>query len=113
MSVPEVQLVPLKPKTRPSESTARQNTAVGHETPVRPEALVPASGGSLATDAGGENPWPFQVSAPPLLSTSTQNEVVAHETEFSWPAASASLGWVQVWPSQTEGPPSAATQKAG
>ena len=58
-------------------------------------------------------PRPFQVSTLPLLSTSTQNDVVAQETELSWPWVSASPGWVQVWPFHTEGPPSAATQKVG
>ena len=63
---------------------------------MRPDAFVPASGGSVATGTGAVNPCPFQVSALPLLSTSTQKAVVAHETELSWPWASASLGCVHV-----------------
>ena len=39
--------------------------------------------------------------------------VEAQETELSWPWVSASPGWVQRRPFNTEGPPSAATQKDG
>src|SRR5271157_916955 len=113
MRVPELHAVPFQPKTRPMESTARQNVVVGQETAVSPDAPVPVTGGSLAIDANAVKPRPFHVSTLPLLSTSTQNDAVAQETELSWPRVSASLGWVQVWPFHTEGPPSAATQKAG
>ena len=113
ISVPLLQAVPFQEKTRPMESTARQNVGVGHDTPVRPEASVPVRGGSVAMDAGAVKPRPFQVITLPLLSTRTQNVVDAHETALSWPAVSASVGWVQVWPLNTEGPPSAATQKLG
>ena len=58
-------------------------------------------------------PSPFQVTTSPLLSTSTQKEVVAQDTELSCPWLSESVGWVQVCPFHTEGPPSAATQKDG
>ena len=71
---------------------------------MRPEASVPLSGGSVAIEAGAVNPRPFHVNTLPLLSTRTQKVVVAHETEFSWPCASASLGWVQLWPLKTVGP---------
>ena len=64
-------------------------------------------------EAGAEKPDPFQVRTAPLLSTMTQNVVEAQETELSWPSVSMSLGWVQVRPSNTEGPPSAATQNDG
>ena len=67
----------------------------------------------MAIDAGAEKVVPFQVRTAPLLSTMTQNVVVAQETELSWPWLSMSPGWVQVWPLNTEGPPSAATQKDG
>ncbi len=43
----------------------------------------------------------------------TQKAVEAQETELSWPCVSISLGWVQVEPLKTEGPPSAATQNDG
>ena len=52
MRVPALHAVPFHPKTRPRESTARQNVVVGHETEVRPEASVPVRGGSEAIDAG-------------------------------------------------------------
>jgi hypothetical protein len=48
-----------------------------------------------------------------LLSTSTQKLLEVHDTALSWPCASVLVGWVQVWPFQTDGPPSAATQNAG
>jgi hypothetical protein len=95
------------------ESTARQNVAAGHETAVRPEALVPVRGGSVAIDTGAEKVAPFQVRTAPLLSATTQKVVEAHETELSWPWLSMSPGWDHVWPLNTEGPPSAATQKDG
>src|SRR5258707_11252970 len=95
------------------ESTARQKVVLGHETEVRPEAFVPLRGGSVAIDAGAEKPAPFPVRTAPLLSTMTQKAVEAHETELSWPWLSTLPGWVQVWPLNTEGPPSAATQKEG
>lgn len=113
MSVPLLHAAPLKAKTRPMESTARQNVVVGQDTPVRPEALVPLRGGSVAMDAGAEKPCPFQVSTAPLLSTSTQKLVLAHDTALSWPCGSAWLGCVHVRPLNTEGPPSAATQNVG
>ena len=113
ISVPPLQDVPFQPKTRPMESTARQYVAVGHETPVRPEASVPLSGGSVAIGVGVVNPSPFHVSTLPLLSTSAQYVVDAHETALSWPCVSASLGWVQLWPLNAVGPPSAATQNVG
>jgi hypothetical protein len=105
--------VPLKPNTRPSESTARQKDGAGHDTPVSPEASDPESGGSWATDAGAENDEPFQVSAAPALSTAMQNVGVAQDTALSCPWGSASVGCVHVCPFQTEGPPSTATQKVG
>ena len=111
--VPLLQAVPFQANTRPMESTARQKVAVGQDTAVSPDASVPVTGGSDAIDDGAVKPSPFQVSTLPLLSTRTQKDVVAQETELSWPWASALLGWVQVWPFHTEGPPSAATQKAG
>ncbi len=74
---------------------------------------MPLRGGSVAIETGGVNPSPFQVRTLPLLSTRAQYVVAAHETEFSWPCASASLGWVQLWPLNTEGPPSAAMQNPG
>ena len=111
--VPLLQLVPSKPKTRPMESTARQKVGVGHETPVSPDASEPCSDGSVATGTGALNAVPFHVSTSPALSTATQNVVLAQDTELSWPALSASPGWVQVLPSQTVVPPSTATQKVG
>src|SRR3984957_5906165 len=113
IKVPVLQVAPFHPKTRPRESTARQNVVVGQETEVRPEALVPLRGGSVAMDAGAEKPRPFQVRTSPSLSTMTQNAVVAQDTELSWPWLSMSPGWVQVTPFKTEGPPSAAMQKLG
>ena len=106
-------VVPSKPKTRPMESTARQKVGVGHDTPVNPEALVPASGGSVATGTGAEKAVPFQVSALPELSTATQKVVLAQETELSCPCGSALPGWVHEVPSHTVVPPSTATQNAG
>jgi hypothetical protein len=85
ISVPALHAEPFQAKTLPMESTARQKLAVGHETEVRPEALVPVRGGSVAIDTGAENPDPFQVRTAPLLSTMTQNVVEAQETELSWP----------------------------
>ena len=64
-------------------------------------------------DTGAEKVVPFQVRTAPLLSTRTQKVVEAQETELSWPWVSTSLGWVQLLPLNTEGPPSAATQKDG
>ena len=58
MVTPALQVVPLKPKTRPSESTARQKVVVGHDTPVRPEALVPVTAGSVTMGWGAEKPGP-------------------------------------------------------
>src|SRR5580704_7100989 len=107
MVAPALQVVPLKPKTRPSESTARQKVVVGQETPVRPEALVPVTAGSVTMGWGAEKPVPFQVRTAPLLSTSTQKVVVGQDTAFSWPPLSASPGWVHWLPFQTDGPPSA------
>ena len=85
MRVPALHVVPLKAKTRPMESTARQKVVVGHETAVRPEASEPVRGASVAMETGAEKPVPFQVRTAPLLSTRTQNVVEAQETEFSWP----------------------------
>ena len=65
------------------ESTARQNVAVGQDTPVSPDASVPETGGSVAIDAGALKPRPFQVSTLPELSTRTQNVVVAQDTALS------------------------------
>src|ERR1700722_5046850 len=113
MRVPALHVVPFQPKTRPMESTARQNVGVGHETAVRPEAFVPVRGGSVAIDIGAEKVAPFQVRTAPLLSAMTQNAMEAQETELSGPCLWTWLGWVQVWPLNTEGPPSAATQKDG
>ena len=56
---------------------------VGHETDVRPDALVPVRGGSVAMGAGAEKVDPFHVRTAPLLSTMTQKAVVAQETELS------------------------------
>ena len=67
----------------------------------------------MAIGTGAEKAVPFQVKTPPPLSTMTQKDVDAQETELSWAWVSTSLGCVQVRPSHTEGPPSAATQKAG
>jgi hypothetical protein len=92
MSVPALHVAPFQAKTRPMESTARQKVVVGHETEVRPEALLPVRGGSEAIDTGAEKPEPFQVRTAPLLSTMTQNEVVAQETELSCPWVSTSPG---------------------
>ena len=113
MRVPALQVVPFQPNTRPRESTARQKVGVGQDTDVRPDALVPFSAGSVPMDSGAVKPWPFQVSTSPLLSTMTQKVVDAHETEFSCPCVSTSLGWVHVLPFHTDGPPSAATQNVG
>lgn len=113
MSVPPLHVVPFQSNTRPSESTARQNVAVGHDTDVSPDALLPKTAGSVAMGVGALKPCPFQVSTSPLLSTITQNAVDAQETAFSCPSVSTSLGWVHVLPFQTDGPPSAATQKLG
>src|ERR1700679_2573933 len=101
MSVPLLHDVPSKPKTRPMESTARQKVGVGHETPVRTDASEPSRGGSVATGGGGEKAVPFHVSESPELSTAMQKEGLAQETELSWPALSASPGWVQELPSHT------------
>src|ERR1700677_4630101 len=95
------------------ESTAWQNVVVGQDTPVSPDASVPSDGGSVAMDTGAEKAVPFQFKTSPALSTATQNEGLAHETALSCPWESASLGCVQSWPSQMDGPPSAATQKTG
>ena len=113
MRVPWLHVVPFHPKTRPMESTARQKVVVGHETEVRPDALVPVSGGSVAIDTGAEKVVPFQVTAAPLLSTRMQKVVEAHDTELSWPWVSTSLGCVHMLPLNTDGPPSAATQNDG
>ena len=113
MRVPALHVVPFQSNTRPRESTARQNVAVGHDTDVSPEALLPKTAGSVAMDTGALKSCPFQVSTSPLLSTMTQNVVEAQDTAFSCPSVSTSLGWVHVLPSQTDGPPSAATQKLG
>ena len=96
MVAPALQAVPFQPKTRPTESTARQKVVVGQETPVRPEALVPLTAGSLTMGWGAEKVDPFQVRTSPLLSTSTQKVVVGQETALSWPWLSASLGWVHL-----------------
>jgi hypothetical protein len=80
---PGLQLVPLKPNTRPSESTARQKVGVGQDTPVSPEASEPESGGSWAMVVGAENVDPFQVSTAPALSTAAQNVGLEHETALS------------------------------
>ncbi len=45
---------------------------------------------------GGEKDCPFHVTTLPAVSTRTQKAVVAHETEFSCPAGSSSLGWDQL-----------------
>src|SRR5580704_3998548 len=111
--VPALQAVPFQEKTRPIESTARQNVVVGHDTPVRPEASLPFWGGSVAIEAGALKAVPFHAMKAPLLSTSMQNVVDAHETAFSCPCVSASVGWVQLCPLNTDGPPSAATQNVG
>ena len=64
-------------------------------------------------ESGAENARPFQLSTSPLLSTSTQRDTEVQDTELSWPWVSALSGCVQVCPSHSEGPPSAATQKDG
>ena len=111
--VPVLQAVPFQANTRPMESTARQKVAVGQDTAVSPDASVPVTGGSVAIDTGAVKPRPFQVSTLPLLSTRTQNDVVAQETELSWPWVSILLGWVQVRPFHTEGPPSPRRRRPG
>src|SRR5580700_7331253 len=113
ISVPLVQVVPLNPKTRPMESTARQNVVVGQDTPVRPEASESDSGGSVAMGAGAENAVPFHVSTSPALSTARQKDALAQETELSWPRGSTPFGWVHDRPFHSEGPPSTATQNEG
>src|SRR5580700_4378096 len=85
ISLPALQALPFQPKTRPWESTARQKVAVGHETPVSPEASVPVTGCSVVMLRGAENTVPFQVMTAPLLSTSTQKLGLAQETALSWP----------------------------
>ena len=72
---------------------------------------MPETGGSVAMGVGAEKACPFQVMTAPLLSTRTQKVVEAQDTELSWPELSGLVGWVQPLPFQTEGPPSAATQK--
>ncbi len=64
-------------------------------------------------DTGALKTRPFQVRTSPLLSTMTQNVAEAQDTALSCPCVSTSPGWVQVLPFQTDGPPSAATQKVG
>ncbi len=113
MSVPPLHVVPFQSNTRPRESTARQNVAVGHDTDVSPDGAAPEDGRLGGNGTGALKPCPFQVRTSPLLSTMTQNVVEAQETAFSCPSVSTSLGWVHVLPFQTDGPPSAATQKLG
>ena len=48
-----------------------------------PRSVGPGQGGSVAMEAGGEKPRPFQVRTLPLLSTRTQKAAEGHDTALS------------------------------
>jgi hypothetical protein len=72
---PLVQLVPSYEYPYPSLSTASQKEELAHETESKAELLE-------STRVGPLHDVPFQVSAPPLASTATQNCELVHEIEL-------------------------------
>jgi hypothetical protein len=97
------QAVPFQIAAR-SPPTATHSDGSAHDTSS-------ADGGRI--DRGADQVAPFQVISPPVESTATQKDAVAHETAVGIPVGSTSTGLAHELPFHKAMPPIAATHDVG
>ena len=110
--VPALHVVPFQAKTRPMESTARQKVVVGHDDAGQARG-VGAGQGRLGGDGrgGGEDrPVPGQDVAVAVDDDAERGRGAGDRVELALACRCRPAG-SRSWPLNTEGPPSAATQK--
>ncbi len=89
----------------PEPSTAAQNVAVGHETPVRATPLLVVDAGPGSTRTLADHAWPFHWKASPAWSTAVQKEADGQETPEKLDVLVYGSGVVHWSPFHSEIPP--------